>query len=91
VSAWLGPPLVARALKPKREAKATPLTVASGIALVAIATVQMAGALAGFRSITSPTGVAARTGFALVAEALLLVASMSYLARSARAPQVSVP
>ena len=91
VSAWLRRPLLARALKSSQKAKAVPLTIAWGIALLGIATVQMAGALAGFGSITSPAGMAARTGFALVAEALLLGVSMGYLARSARAPQLSAP
>jgi hypothetical protein len=92
VSAWLRRPLLARALKPCEEAKSTPLTVAWGIALLAIAAVQMAGALVGFGSIASPTGLAARTGFALVAETVLLGLSMGYLARAAREhPHVSVP
>jgi hypothetical protein len=88
LSVWMRRPLLARALKPSEQAKAAPLTIAWGFALLAIASVQMAGALAGFGAIASPTGLAARTGFALVAEALLLGASMGYLARSPREPQV---
>ena len=83
VSAAISRPLMARALMTTDRVAATRLTIAWGIALLGIAGGQLAGTLAGFGSITSPPGFAARLGFALAAETILLGASAAYLRRSA--------
>lgn len=82
VSAAIRRPLLARALATSDGIAAARLTIVWGIALLAIAAGQLAGALAGFGSITSPAGMASRFGFALAAETLLLGASAAYLRRS---------
>jgi hypothetical protein len=81
VSAALRRPLLARYLRPSARAAAAPLTIAWGVALLAIAAVQVTGAIVGLGSITTPGGLAARTGVALAAELIVLAASAGYLAR----------
>jgi hypothetical protein len=80
-------PLLARAVRGNRAAAATPLTLAWALGLTAIAAVQAAGAALGLGSITSPRGLAARTGLALAVEAAMLVASVFYLTASPRKPR----
>ena len=82
VSVAVRRPLLARVLA-TTERPAARLTLAWGIALLAIAAGQLAGALAGFGSITSATGFATRFGFALAAETILLGASAAYIRRFA--------
>jgi hypothetical protein len=77
-------PLLARAVRGDGGAAAARLTLAWALALAAIAAVQAAGAMLGMGSITSPLGLAARTGFALAVEAAMLVASTFYLTVSSR-------
>jgi hypothetical protein len=90
ISAWLRRPLLAGVLNPREEPKAASMTIAWGIALLAIAALQLAVGLAGFGSIASPTGLAVRTGFALVAETVLVGVSIGYLTWSAQAAKASV-
>ena len=92
VSAAIMRPFLARALTKSDGITAAWLTTAWGIALLAIAAGQLAGALAGFGSITSPAGFATRFGFALAAETILLGASVAYARRSApgEGPRVRV-
>jgi hypothetical protein len=59
VSAAIRRPLLARPLPTNVRSAAARLTPVWGIALLAIAAGQLAGALAGFGSITSPAGFAA--------------------------------
>jgi hypothetical protein len=75
-------PLLTQYLRPSARAAAAPLTITWGVALLVIAAVQLAGAIIGLGSITSLGGLAARTGFALGAEAIVLGASAAYLARA---------
>lgn len=77
-------PLLLRAGRGSSATAATRLTLAWALALIAIAAVQAVGAVLGMGSITSPLGLAARTGFALVVEAAMLVASTLYLTVSSR-------
>jgi hypothetical protein len=70
------PLLAVRTNDPK---SATRLTVAWALALVAVAAIQLGGSLLGMASITSPGDVAARTGVGLAAEAVMLVATQTYL------------
>ena len=72
-------PLVARAAGPPGGSTATRLTIAWALTMVAIAAVQGAGAILGMASITTPAGLAARSGFALAVEAVALVATAMYL------------
>ena len=90
VSVAVRRPLLARVLA-TTERPAARLTLAWGIALLAIAAGQLAGALAGFGSITSPTGFATRFGLALAAETILLGASAAYLHRFAETTHPSQP
>jgi hypothetical protein len=83
VSAAIRRPFLTYVLTTSQRAAATRLTIAWGIALLAIAAAQLAGAVAGFESITSPAGFATRFGSALAAETILLGASVTYLRRSA--------
>jgi hypothetical protein len=69
-----GDRFVARALTTNDGIAASRLTIVWGIALMAIAAGQLAGALVGLGSITSPAGFATRIGFALAAETILLAA-----------------
>jgi hypothetical protein len=78
-SAALRRPLLTRYLRPSADAAAAPLPIAWGVALLAIAAAQ---AIIGLGSITTVGGLAARTGFALGAEAIVLGASAAYLARA---------
>ena len=82
VSAAVRRPLLTRVVATP-EGPAARLTLVWGIALLAIAAGQLAGALAGFGSITSATGFATRFGFALAAETILLGASAAYIRRFA--------
>jgi hypothetical protein len=77
-------PALARIVRPSRGPAAARLTIAWALALTGIAAVQAAGALIGLGSISSPVGLAARTGFGLAAEAVLLVATAVYLTRPTR-------
>ena len=81
VSVTVHRPLLIRVRRPSVRANANALTVAWGVGLLAIAAGQFAGAIIGLGSITSPTGIVERAGFALIAEALLLAATAIYLAR----------
>lgn len=91
VSAVIRRPLLARALATREGIAAARLTIAWGIALLTIAAGQLAGALTGFGSITSPAGFATRFGFALAAETILLGGSAAYLRRSADTTDPSQP
>ena len=86
VSAAIRRLLLTYVLTTSQRVAATRLTIAWGIALLAIAAAQLAGAVAGFESITSPAGFATRFGSALAAETILLGASAAYLRRSAGDP-----
>lgn len=79
VSVALHRPLLARAARGRGGRTATRLTIGWALALSAIAAAQVAGAVLGMGAITSPGGLAARTGFALALEAVLLVATAVYL------------
>jgi hypothetical protein len=83
VSPAIRRPLLARVLTTSDGIAAARLTIAWGIALLGIAAGQLAGALAGFGSITSPAGFVSRFGFALAVETILLAPSVAYLRRSA--------
>ena len=72
-------PLLARVTRTHRGANATRLTLVWALALFAIAAMQGAGAALGMSSITTLTGLVARAGFALAAEAVLFIATAMYL------------
>jgi hypothetical protein len=90
-SAAIGRPLIAHILTTSNRVAANRLTIVWGIALLAIAGGQLAGALTGLGSITSAPGFAARSGFALAAETILLVASFAYVRRTADTPDPRTP
>jgi hypothetical protein len=77
-------PLLIRAVRGGSASDATRLTLAWALALTAIAAVQAVGAVLGMGSLTSPAGLAARTGFGFAVEAAMLVASTLYLTASSR-------
>jgi hypothetical protein len=79
------------AARPSRRAL-TGLTAAWGIALLAAAAVQGAGALTGGLALTSPGSFAARALIALAAEAILATITLAWLYRSpASGPQAPSP
>jgi hypothetical protein len=84
VSLALRRPLLA--VRTNNPTSATRLTGAWALALVAIAAIQLGGSLLGMASITSPGGLAARTGVGLAAEAVMLVATETYLRRQPPGP-----
>jgi hypothetical protein len=81
VSAALHRPVLARALPQYSTEIAQRLTVVWGIVLVVIGALQGAGALIGIGSITSASGLAVRFVFALIAEIVVLGATVAYLRR----------
>ena len=83
VSAALRRPLLTRALAPADDARSNLLTLAWGGALMVIAAIQLAGAAAGFGSITSPAGLGIRTALALGLETRALALTTAGLRRSA--------
>lgn len=84
-------PLLASGLATSDGIAAARLTIVWGIDLMAMAAGQLAGALVGRGSITSPAGFATRIGFALAAETILLGASAAYLRRSVDTTDPSHP
>jgi hypothetical protein len=77
VSLALRRPLLA--IRTNNPTSATRLTIGWAFALVAIAAIQLGGSLLGMASITSPGGLVARTGVGLAAEAVMLIATKTYL------------
>ena len=87
VSLTLRRPLLA--VRTNNPTSAARLTVAWALGLLAVAAIQLGGALLGMASITSPGGLAARTGVGLAAEAVMLLATQTYL--RSRSPRPTHP
>jgi hypothetical protein len=63
-----------------------PVWALVAVGVTAGALVPAAGSVLGMGSITSPRGLAARTGFGLAAEAVLLAATAAYLKAPSQRP-----
>lgn len=78
-------PVLARAARPHR-ASATRLTIVWAPTMVTIAAVQGAGAILGMWSVITPAGLADRSEFAVVVEAVALVSTAMYLTAASHKP-----